>query len=147
MKMLADPSKYQGLIRIVTIAHTNMPFLTSKSFGKSAAISLPAGRLFSKIAEKIAEYAKQNAIKKLLQVSGLKSNNNVKDWGFRRWHALLNCKKNHQLTSLRVFRVYTRFPAACRGRLKDSKSLRRISSRCLLRLGCQQWTPQATKCQ
>jgi len=55
MKTLALPRKYQGLIRKVMMAQTYMPFRTERYFGKGAAMSLPAGSEFSKIAEKRAE--------------------------------------------------------------------------------------------
>ena len=55
MKILALPSKYQGLMAKLTTAQIKNPFLTVKYFGKRAAISFPAGREFSKMELKMAE--------------------------------------------------------------------------------------------
>lgn len=64
MNILAEPSKYQGLMAKETTAQIKNPLRTDRYLGKRAAMSLPAGREFSKIEEKIAEYAKQAAMKK-----------------------------------------------------------------------------------
>jgi len=55
MKMLAEPSRYQGLIANEMMAQMKKPLRTERYFGNSAAMSFPAGSEFSKIDEKIAE--------------------------------------------------------------------------------------------
>jgi hypothetical protein len=55
MKILAEPRRYQGLIAKLTTAQMKNPFRTERYLGKSAAMSFPAGREFSKIDEKMAE--------------------------------------------------------------------------------------------
>ena len=52
--MLAEPSKYHGLMAKEMTAQMKKPFRTVRYLGKSAAMSLPAGREFSKMDEKIA---------------------------------------------------------------------------------------------
>ena len=53
--MLAEPSRYQGLIANEMMAQMKKPLRTERYFGNSAAMSFPAGSEFSKIDEKIAE--------------------------------------------------------------------------------------------
>lgn len=62
--MLAEPRRYQGFMAKDITAQIKNPLRTLRYLGKSAAMSFPAGREFSKMEEKIAEYAKQPAMKK-----------------------------------------------------------------------------------
>ena len=55
MKIPALPRRYHGLMMNDTAAQTKKPLRTVKYFGNKAAMSLPAGREFSKIDEKMAE--------------------------------------------------------------------------------------------
>ena len=63
-KIDALPSKYQGLMAYEMTAQMKNPLFTVMNFGKSAARPLPAGREFSKMEEKIAQYANTSAMKK-----------------------------------------------------------------------------------
>lgn len=53
-KIDALPRRYHGLIRKLITAQMKKPVRTVIYFGKSAARSLPAGREFSKMEEKMA---------------------------------------------------------------------------------------------
>jgi hypothetical protein len=64
MKMPALPRRYHGLMMNETAAQIKKPLRTVRYLGNRAAMSLPAGREFSKIDEKMAEYPKQAAMKK-----------------------------------------------------------------------------------
>ena len=55
MKMLAEPRRYQGLMAKEMTAQIKKPLRIVRYLGKRAAISLPAGREFSKMEEKMAE--------------------------------------------------------------------------------------------
>ena len=63
-KMLAEPSRYQGFMAKEMTAQMKKPLRMERYLGKRAAMSFPAGREFSKIEEKMAEYVKQAAMKK-----------------------------------------------------------------------------------
>lgn len=64
MNIDAEPRRYHGLIANETTAQMKNPFRTVRYFGNRAAMSFPAGKEFSKMDEKTAEYAKQAAMKK-----------------------------------------------------------------------------------
>lgn len=55
MKMEAEPSRYHGLMANDMTAQMKKPLRMERYLGKSAAISFPAGREFSKMEEKMAE--------------------------------------------------------------------------------------------
>jgi hypothetical protein len=63
-KIDALPSKHQGLIVYEMTAQMKNPLFTLMNLGESAARSLPAGREFSKMEEKIAQYANMSAMEK-----------------------------------------------------------------------------------
>jgi hypothetical protein len=61
---LKNTRRYHGLIATVIMAHTKNPLRTVMYRGNSAAMSFPAGKEFSKMEEKMAQYTKQAAMKK-----------------------------------------------------------------------------------